>query len=185
MGFIDDVEMIIKNTPKIRQTMLFSATIPREVKNLALKYMRNPKTIRTKQQVDPKLLNQYYCEIKTKDKFSMLVNLLKKEKPEKALIFTNTRKMADKLSKNLFLLGFKSNVLHGGLTQVKRDKMMDGFRKGKIKILVATDVASRGLDIKSVTHIFNYDVPNNTDDYISNRENCQSWKGWKSYNNVV
>ncbi len=166
MGFIDDVESIIRRTPETRQTMLFSATMPREVRNLASKYMGKPKTITTKKQVDPRLLNQFYCEIKAKDKFTMLVHLLKRENPEKALIFTNTRKMADNISRNLFLRGFKVNVLHGGLTQAKRDRMMDSFRKGKIKILVATDVASRGLDVKSITHIFNYDVPNNADDYI-------------------
>jgi len=166
MGFIDDVKTIIGCTPKTRQTLLFSATIPPEVRGLASRYMKNPKTIRTKELVDPKLLNQYYYDVKDKEKFSMLVHLLRKENPKKALVFTNMRKTSDIVARNLSKQGFKASVLHGGLTQTKRDRMMERFRKGEVRILVATDVASRGLDINGVTHVFNYDVPNKAEDYI-------------------
>ncbi|WP_198002021.1 DEAD/DEAH box helicase [Archaeoglobus veneficus] len=166
MGFIDDVKAIMRCTPKTRQSLLFSATIPPEVRALASRYMKNPKTIRTKELVDPKLLNQYYYDVDDSEKFSMLVHLLRKENPKKALVFTNMRKTSDIVAKNLFMHGFKASVLHGGLTQSKRDRMMERFRKGEIRVLVATDVASRGLDVKGVTHVFNYDVPSKAEDYI-------------------
>ena len=166
MGFIDDVEKIIKETPANRQTMLFSATIPSEVKRLSRRYMKNPEMVITNRMVDPSLLNQYYLEGEGREKLRMLARLLKEDEPEKCLVFTNTRIMADNVARDLRSMGFRANVLHGGLTQSRRDRIMADFRKGKIKVLVATDVASRGLDVKSITHIFNYDVPSRAEDYI-------------------
>ncbi len=166
MGFIDDVEKIIKKTPKERQTMLFSATIPPEIKGLAARYMNNAEIILTKRMVDPKLLNQYYLESEEKDKINKIADLLKKEQPEKCLIFTNTRVKTDKVAKKLDSMGLKAASIHGGHTQARRDSIMNSFRNGNTKILVATDVASRGLDVKNITHVLNYDVPKNTDDYI-------------------
>jgi len=166
MGFIDDVERIIKKMPKERQTMLFSATIPPEIKGLAARYMKNAEIILTKRMVDPKLLNQYYLESEEDGKINKIADLLKKEEPEKCLIFTNTRVKTDRVAKKLNSMGLRAASIHGGHTQARRDSIMNSFRKGKIKVLVATDVASRGLDVKDITHVLNYDVPKNTEDYI-------------------
>jgi len=166
MGFIDDVGRIIRQTPGERQTLLFSATLPPEVKRLSARYMKKPETIHTNRMVDPGLLNQFYLESEGREKMEMLARLIKRENPEKCLIFTNTRIEADRVSKKLRLMGFSANVLHGGLAQARRDRIMANFRNGRIRILVATDVASRGLDVKEITHIFNYDVPGRAEDYI-------------------
>lgn len=164
MGFIDDVEKIIKKMPKERQTMMFSATIPYEIKRLSARYMKNAAIIITKRMVDPNLLNQYYVECREEEKIDKLSKFL--DENVKCLIFANTRIKTDKIAKKLQAKGFKANGLHGGLSQARRDKTIADFRNGKIKILIATDVASRGLDIKDITYVFNYDVPKNSDDYI-------------------
>ncbi len=166
MGFIDDVKRIIKKMPGERQTMLFSATIPPEIKGLTTRYMKNAEIVLTKRMVDPKLLNQYYVESEEGCKIERMAELLRKEEPEKCLIFTNTRVKTDIVAKKLSLAGFKAASIHGGLSQARRDAIMNSFRKGKTKILVATDVASRGIDVKNISHVLNYDVPKNTEDYI-------------------
>ncbi len=166
MGFIEDIEEIIAKLPRKRQTIMLSATIPYEIKRLAKKFMKNAMHIENEKIVSKDYLEQFYCEALPKEKFAMLINLIRKEKPEKALIFTNTRIMAEMLAKKLMALGYNAKALHGGLNQSKRDRITEEFRHGKIELLCATDVASRGLDIKSISHIFNYDVPNYPDDYI-------------------
>ncbi|MCD6330638.1 MAG: DEAD/DEAH box helicase [Thermoplasmata archaeon] len=166
MGFIEDIEKVISKLPRKRQTIMLSATIPYEIKRLAKKFMKHAMHVENGKIVSKNYLEQFYCEAMPKEKFSMLLNLIRKEKPEKALIFTNTRIMAETLAKKLTALGYNAKALHGGLTQSRRDKITEEFRHGKIELLCATDVASRGLDIKSISHIFNYDVPNYPDDYI-------------------
>ena len=163
MGFIEDVEFIIRKLPRERQTMMFSATIPYEVKRLS-RYMKNAVVIITKKMVDSDYLDQYYVECKEEEKEEHLKKLLMNCK--KCLIFTNTRIRTEKLAKKLERKGIKASSIHGGLTQSKRDRVMENFRKGKINVLVATDVASRGIDVKDIQYVFNYDVPRNSEDYI-------------------
>lgn len=168
MGFIPDVERIVKEIPTERQTLLFSATIPFDVIELAQKYMVNPVEVTAEPFVDPKKLKQYYYgPMNSSQKFSLLVHLLKKNKTARlSLIFSNTRRYSDFISKNLNKNGIKSTVLHGGLSQHERQKRLMNFQKEGIKILVATDVAARGLDIPGVTHVYNYDLPENKKQYI-------------------
>ncbi len=166
MGFIQDISNIIRHTPRNRQTMLFSATIPREIMRLAGRFMKRPKIFRARDDVEKPKVKQTYIEVGKKEKFQMLLALLKRENPTSAIIFTNTKSMADILSKNLYRNRINAWAIHGGLKQSRRERIMERFRRGEFPILVATDVASRGLDITGVSHIFNYDIPPNAEDYI-------------------
>ncbi len=166
LGFIEDVEMILKATPKTRQTLLFGATISEEISLLKQKYMKNPIIIKSIPHVSEAYLNQFYYDVQMREKFSMLVHLIVKEKPNLAMIFCSTRRNAELVSKNLQNQVLDAQVLHGGISQSSRLKILEGFHNGKPSILVATAVAARGLDIKNVTHIFNYDVPKNPEEYI-------------------
>lgn len=165
MGFIRDITDIISRTPRSRQTMLFSATIPMEIRRLAGRFMENPEIFRSGDGIEKPRVRQTYIEVRKNEKFQMLLALLKREDPFSAIIFTNTQAMADVLSKNLYKNHVNAWAIHGGLTQNRRERVMNRFRKGDFPILVATDVASRGLDITGVSHIFNYDIPPSADDY--------------------
>lgn len=165
MGFIRDITAIIRHTPRNRQTMLFSATIPREVMRLAGRFMKSPEIFRSAGDVEKPQVRQTYIEVEKNEKFQMLLALLEREDPFSAIIFTNTQAMADVLSKNLYKNRVNAWAIHGGLKQSRRERIMGRFRKGDFPILVATDVASRGLDITGVSHIFNYDIPSSADDY--------------------
>lgn len=166
MGFIEDVEIILKATPKTRQTLLFGATISNDIAMLRDRYMRNPIVIKTSAHVQESFLDQYYYDVDMREKFSLLVHLIGKEKPKLAMIFCATRRNADNVSRNLQRQNVDAHVIHGGMSQSGRLRVLEGFHKGKPHILVATAVAARGLDIKNVTHIFNYDVPKNPEEYI-------------------
>lgn len=166
MGFIDDVERIIHYTPKHRQTMLFSATIPGPVHRISQRYMRSPVSIETDKNVKPELLRQVYYDVRENEKFSMLMHLIEKEKPKLALVFCGRRTTADAVARNLQANGVNAKVIHGGLEQGKREKIISDTHLGNVHVLVATDVASRGLDIKGITHVFNFDIPDKRDDYI-------------------
>jgi ATP-dependent RNA helicase DeaD len=166
MGFIDDVERIIRFTPKSRQTMLFSATIPGPVHRISQRYMRDPVSIETEKNVKPELLHQVYYDVRENEKFSMLVHLLEKEKPKLALVFCGRRSTADAVARNLQINGVNAKVIHGGLEQGKRERVISDTHSGNVHVLVATDVASRGLDIKGITHVFNFDIPDKRDDYV-------------------
>src|SRR3989344_292790 len=155
MGFIRDVEKIIKNIPKERQTLLFSATISIDVEHLAQKYMKNPEK-----------LKQVYYDIPKNKKFSLLVHLLKRETPGLVMVFCNTRHNTDFVADNLKRLGIDAIAIHGGLTQDKRTKIMQKFHEKKVYVLVCTDIAARGLDIKGVSHVYNYDIPKTSKEYI-------------------
>jgi ATP-dependent RNA helicase DeaD len=166
MGFIEDVEDILSATPKTRQTLLFGATISEDIAKLRDRHMKSPVTIKAESQVENKLLVQCYHDVESKDKFSMLVHLILKEKPTLAMIFCATRRNAEIVAKNLVKQNIHSHFIHGGMSQSARLRMIDDFHKGRPEILVATAVAARGLDIKNVSHVFNYDVPKDPEEYI-------------------
>ena len=166
MGFKEDVEKIISYCPKHRQTLLFSATISADISLLARKYMNNPVEISAEQYVDPTKLTQVFYDVDDKLKYSLLVQLLKNEKPKLAMIFCNTRKNVDFVANNLKLSGINALPIHGGFSQDKRSRVLESFHNSKVNILVCTDVAARGLDIKGVTQIYNYDIPADSKEYI-------------------
>ena len=167
MGFIEDIERILSEVPSQRQTLLFSATIPSEVRKIAEKYQKDPEFIKIadKRKNIPKI-TQYAFRCDIRDKFNSLIRLIEAYDVNLALIFCNTKKSVDFVAKHLKKEEFKVDSLHGDMSQQTRDKVMNKFRNGNISILVATDVAARGLDIANVDVIINYDVPQNADDYI-------------------
>jgi ATP-dependent RNA helicase DeaD len=167
MGFIEDVERIIFNLPKDRQTLMFSATISEDVYKIAKKHLKNPLMFRTKPLVDTDKLNQKYYDIYNQnDKFSLLLHLLKNSTPGLAIVFCATRIETDIVAKNLRQQGINTSEIHGGMNQNKRSKSLDSLKRQKTDVLVATDVAARGLDIKDVSHVYNYDVPKTPKEYI-------------------
>lgn len=166
MGFIDDIRKIIRATPEKRQTMLFSATITRPVHNISERFMRNAMSIESEGTIDKPEIEQSYIEVKDKEKFQLLLALIVMENPEGAIIFTNTKIQADLVANNLLANNQNALAIHGDLRQSKRESVMEEFRAGNLRFLVATDVASRGLDLPIVSHIFNYDIPDDPDDYI-------------------
>jgi len=167
MGFIDDIEWILQSVPKDRQTMLFSATLPDTIKELAKRYMRSPKevTISSESLTVPEA-EQVYINVGRKNKLWALCRILDSEKPQLALVFCSTKKMVDMLAHKLRAYGYSADAIHGDLTQAARDKVMAKFRSGKLRILIATDVAARGLDIEDISHVVNYDIPENPEDYV-------------------
>lgn len=165
MGFIEDVREILKEVPKERQTLLFSATMSEQVHRIIKGYLKDPYMIREKIHVDRSLLKQIYYNIKSKDKFSLLVHLLKNKTEGLAIVFCGTRKQVDIINKNLKKQGIKSLAVHGGLSQNMRTNAVESLRKENISVLVATDVAARGLDIQNISHVYNYDCPKNAEEY--------------------
>ncbi len=166
MGFVEDVEFIIKATPNKRQTLMFSATMPKEVMHIVNKHMRNPQIIRTKEQVEQTLLKQYYYDVPIRDRFHLLVHLLKQESAPYAIVFCGTRRAVDLIEYNLNKNGLAARAIHGGLTQSRRKQVMESFQGKKTQILVASDIAARGLDIKMLTHVYNFDVPKTAKEYV-------------------
>ncbi|MDP1695782.1 MAG: DEAD/DEAH box helicase [archaeon] len=166
MGFIFDVEKIIKQCPKKRQTFLFSATISPDIAHIAKNHMKNPVEVEVESYVDASLLEQVYYDISPQQKFSLLIYLLNKEEAELVMVFCNTRSNVDFIARNLANAGIDAVSIHGGLTQAKRNKILSSFHKGKVGVLVCTDVAARGLDIKGVSHVYNYDIPKTSSEYI-------------------
>jgi len=167
MGFINDVEKIISFTPKNRQTLMFSATIMSSIHRLMNKHLRNPIVIKTKSQVDKSKLHQSYYDIYRQDeKFSLLVHLLKNDTSGLAIVFCATRIESDVVARNLKKHGIHASAIHGGMTQSQRTQSLDALKNEETDVLVATDVAARGLDIKNVSHIYNYDVPKTPIEYI-------------------
>jgi ATP-dependent RNA helicase DeaD len=167
LGFIEDVEKILRMCPSGRQTALFSATMPPPIPKLAESYMYDPTTI----SITPKTLTvdaiaQAYVEVPANEKTGRLIELLKTEEPEQAIIFTRTKIGASKLEKALKDKGLDVKALHGDLSQGVRDGVMIAFKDHRVKLLVATDIAARGLDIEHVTHVINFDVPNSSETYV-------------------
>ena len=167
MGFQDDLETILKDTPSERQTVLFSATVPQFIKNVAKKYQKNPVLIKVEAStltVDK--IKQIYYEVRKDFKDDLLVRLLDFYHFKSIIIFANTKKGVDDLVSYLQNLGYNADALHGDLKQIQRDRVMNSFRSNQVNILVATDVAARGLDINDVEAIFNYDIPQELEIYV-------------------
>jgi len=166
MGFIDDIRYILSKVPKERNTYLFSATIPPEIRELASSHMRNPETIIiSEEELVLPSTEQVYVNVGRKNKIWALCRILDSEKP-KAMVFCQTKRMVDILTHHLQSYGYPVAAIHGDLTQPKREKVLADFREGKVMVMVATDVAARGLDIEGVTHVINYDVPENPEVYV-------------------
>ena len=160
MGFIKAIEYILSKVPASRQTSLFSATIDRSVMDICGKYMRKPeKILVSKDEIALTQMSQYYMVVNPNDKVESLCSILDDDCIERAILFCRTRRGTDILADKLRTRGYDAEPLHGGLTQKQRDLIVDSFRNGKLKLLVATDVAARGLDIQGITHIINYDIP--------------------------
>jgi ATP-dependent RNA helicase DeaD len=160
MGFIEDIEYILSKAPTNRQTSLFSATIDKTVMNVCNKYLKNPqKILVSKDEIALTQMKQYYVVVNPHSKFETLCGLLQQNNVDRAIIFCKTRRDTDRLSDNLDRKGYRVQSLHAGFTQPQRDRAIDAFRRGNCDLLVATDVAARGLDIQGITHIINYDVP--------------------------
>ncbi len=166
MGFIEDVEKIMEYCPYQKQTLLFSATINQAVLSLADKYMHEPISISAKNFVDPSKLQQVYYDIDKGIKFSLLVHLIKNEAKGLVMVFCNSRKTVDFVQQNLMLNDVEAHALHGGMVQNKRSRVIKDFHSNAVHVLVCTDVAARGLDIKGVEHIYNYNIPRDPTDYI-------------------
>ncbi|MBU4086074.1 MAG: DEAD/DEAH box helicase [Nanoarchaeota archaeon] len=166
MGFIKDVEKIIACCPKERQTMLFSATISKEIVRIADRHMKNPVQVSVNNQIDPSQLYQAFYEPLIEQKFSLLVHLLKLEKNGVVMVFCNTRRNVDRLTEGLQEQKIHAIPIHGGLSQNQRSNALQAFHEREALILVCTDVAARGLDIKNVSHIYNFDIPSTPTEYI-------------------
>ncbi|BBB93109.1 MAG TPA: DEAD/DEAH box helicase [Methylomusa anaerophila] len=165
MGFIEDIESILEHVPKERQTLLFSATMPTEIMALADRYMHDRVTVTiSKEQLTVPLIDQIYYE--TRDKLEGLCRVLDTEAFGRLIIFCRTKKGVDDLVASLSARGYISDGLHGDLSQAQRDRVMKRFRDGKLDILIATDVAARGLDIDQVTHVINFDIPQDPESYV-------------------
>ncbi len=167
MGFIDDIEAILSKIPTERQTLLFSATMPGPIRKMAERFMKDPEVVKVKaKEMTVPLIEQYYIETQEKTKFDILTRLLDIQSPELAIIFGRTKRRVDELSEALNLRGYTAEGIHGDLSQAKRMSVLRKFKEGTIDVLVATDVAARGLDISGVTHVYNFDIPQDPESYV-------------------
>ncbi len=167
MGFIEDIEFILSKISVDRQTSLFSATIDQSVMKICSKYMKNPqKILVSKDEIALTQMKQYYTVVSQHGKFEALTSILRGGKVDKAIIFCRTRRDTSRVSEQLNRKGFRVQALHAGFTQAQRDRAINDFRNGRLNLLVATDVAARGLDIQGITHIINFDVPQDAPVYF-------------------
>ena len=167
MGFREDIETILKEVPEERQTILFSATMPKPIMDIAKTYQKNAEIIKVvKKELTVPKVAQYYYEVKPKNKQEVLSRLLDMYSPKLSLIFCNTKRQVDELVEALKGRGYFAEGLHGDMKQQQRDRVMNGFRNGKTDILIATDVAARGIDVDDVEAVFNYDVPQDDEYYV-------------------
>jgi ATP-dependent RNA helicase DeaD len=167
LGFLEDVETILARCPMGRQTMLFSATIPPEIRRLAEKFMHDPVEIQVRAAtLTIDTVEQFYVEVPDREKQEALVRVLKSEQPEQAIVFVRTKIGVDRLARRLGDAGLRVKALHGDMSQGSRDGVVIAFKSGRERLLIATDVAARGLDITGVSHVVNYDVPNSPDIYV-------------------
>ncbi|MCI0450390.1 MAG: DEAD/DEAH box helicase [Chlorobi bacterium] len=167
MGFRDDIEIILKRVPSERQTILFSATMPKEILELAGKYLKNPEHVKVvHKELTVPSIQQFYYELKPNMKLEILSRLIDLHNPKLSLVFCNTKRAVDGLVSHLQARGYLSEGLHGDMSQNQRDRVMAKFRNSKLEILVATDVAARGLDVDDIDAVFNYDMPQDEEYYV-------------------
>ena len=167
IGFRPDIEKILKRCPQSRQTLLLSATIPPPVKRLAERFMREPEALDfSSKDLAVETIEQFYITVDPEQKFDLLVKLLEREKPTQAIIFCRTKRGTEKIHRRLSHKFKDVDTIYGDLPQTTRDRVMKGFREGKIRWLVATDVVGRGIDVSAISHIINYDIPQFCDDYV-------------------
>jgi ATP-dependent RNA helicase DeaD len=167
MGFLPDVERILRRTPRGRQTALFSATVPTVIRILSRRYMHDPATVHVQpQQITVEEVEQVYYEVADRDKVDGLVSLIEHDPPERAIIFRQTKIGVDRLVATLKRRGLAVSAIHGDMSQSVREHVLRQFREGRLTYLVATDVAARGLDIPEVSHVFNYDIPEDSEAYV-------------------
>lgn len=167
MGFIDDIEAILSEVPDDRQTLLFSATMPDPIRRIAERFMKEPVTVRVKaKEMTVPAIEQYFIKLHEKEKFDVLSRLIDVQAPELAIVFGRTKRRVDELSRALDIRGYVAEGIHGDLSQSKRLSVLRKFKNGKVDVLVATDVAARGLDISGVSHVYNYDIPQDPESYV-------------------
>ena len=167
MGFVDDIKTILRDTPNERQTVFFSATIPRPIQELIKRFTRNPVNVRMEAEaMTVPAIEQVYYEVDRRSKLEVLCRLIDLEDVKLAIIFCATKMMVDELTEHLTARGYSADKLHGDMTQAMRERVMGKFRKRAIEILVATDVAARGLDVDDIEVVFNYDLPHDGEDYV-------------------
>ncbi|HEX4131058.1 MAG TPA: DEAD/DEAH box helicase [Pirellulales bacterium] len=167
IGFRPDIEKILRVCPQSRQTLLLSATVPPPVERLARRYMHEPESLNfSSGEVSVETIEQHYFTVSPENKFELLVKLLKREDPQQAIVFCRTKRGTDRVQRNLSKRFEGVDCIHGDLPQKSRDRVMLAFRQGNVKILVATDVVGRGIDVSSISHIINYDIPAFCDDYV-------------------
>ncbi len=164
MGFIRDIEKIFRHLPARRQTMMFSATVSREIEQLSHRFLRSPKNVKLESTVKPEFLRQTYYETTQEKKLPLLIELLKRDR-DLALVFCNRKHFASKIARRLSEQGVHARSLHGDLSQGQRERVTDEFRKKRFNVLVATDVAARGLHIDDITHVYNYEIPRDVESY--------------------
>jgi ATP-dependent RNA helicase RhlE len=167
MGFINDVRKIIGTLPRHRQTMLFSATIPPEVEALANSIQKNPEMIQIGRPRNPiETITQHWYPVQKQQKMDLLLHMLRNGQMDSVLVFSRTKHGADKINKQLERAGIVSVAMHSGRTQGQRQRAMDGFKSGKYQVMVATDIAARGIDVEGISHVVNFDVPVYAEDYL-------------------
>lgn len=167
MGFIQDIESILKYAKNRQQTLLFSATMPKPILRIGEKFMDHPEIVRIKaKELTADLIEQYFVRAKESEKFDIMCRLIDVQGPDLALVFGRTKRRVDELTRGLQARGYNAAGIHGDLSQARRMSVLKRFREGKLDILVATDVAARGLDISGVTHVYNYDIPQDPDSYV-------------------
>jgi ATP-dependent RNA helicase DeaD len=167
MGFRDDIELILKKIPQKRQTLLFSATLPQPIIDISKRFMNKPEFVRVEYaELTVPQTEQSYIEVKEREKLDVLCRLIDIADPHLLIIFCNTKRRAEELAGKVKARGYRAEELHGDLKQSQRDRVMGGFRKGTIEILIATDVAARGIDVEDVDMVINYDVPQDVEYYV-------------------
>ncbi|NMB31673.1 MAG: DEAD/DEAH box helicase, partial [Lactobacillus sp.] len=167
MGFIQDIESILRYAKNRKQTLLFSATMPKPILRIGEKFMKDPAIVQIKaKELTADLIDQYFVRAKESEKFDIMCRLIDVQGPDLALVFGRTKRRVDELTRGLQARGYNAEGIHGDLSQARRMAVLKRFREGKLDILVATDVAARGLDISGVTHVYNYDIPQDPDSYV-------------------